>query len=226
MTAPAAEGITETVSENPPEKPKRSRGRPRLIKRAGLDMVDRLYANVGSERGRNGKFYMMIALNTLVGLEDHDERARYYWLAPDGAILALMPGLSEGYRANTKRIGNPKDVPGAALRETLLTELGRVMVAYDKDTMLRLAQQLCEMEPKPTTREAVAMVRRWRLGEPDEPEPPGVAGLKLIDALAKFLDDYRATHAGVTRDVQRDALEFLYFGMMDEDEGGSGGDHD
>jgi hypothetical protein len=194
-------------------------------------VVGRLYSNVGSERGQNGKFYMMIALNTIVGIDDHDERARYYWLAPDGAILALLgatlPGASEGYRANVRRVGNPTNVPGAGLRETLLTELGRVMVACDKETMLRCARQLCEMEPKPSTREAVAMVRRWRLGEAEKPKPPGLVAYELAQAVGKFVEQYAHTHSGVTDAVLMDAFEYMHMLVCEDVDGEKAGDgHD
>jgi hypothetical protein len=49
-------------------------------------------------------------------------------------------------------------------RPTLMTELGRI---DDDDEMRKIARRICEIKPK-TTREAVYMVRRYRLGQSGE----------------------------------------------------------
>ena len=71
-----------------------------------------------------------------------------------------------------------------AWKPGILTELGRIR---DADTMRAVALRICELKPK--TREAVAMIRRFRLNR----EPPANY-LDLVHYLAKALDGYVAVH--------------------------------
>jgi hypothetical protein len=85
---------------------------------------------------------------------------------------------------------------GVCMRVTIMAELGRI---EDDDTLRAVAADLCEA--KPTARQAVVMVRRFRTGR----GCPGDA-LTLADVLIGCLNDYVNRHAGMTRQMVRGAL--------------------
>jgi hypothetical protein len=66
----------------------------------------------------------------------------------------------------------------------ILVELWRIQ---DIEDMKRVARIIVAKKPK--TKEAVAMIRQWRLGEKSEGD-----ALTLMSALAKCLDSYVSTH--------------------------------
>jgi hypothetical protein len=66
-----------------------------------------------------------------------------------------------------------------AWRPTILIELGKI---DDHDAMLAIAERVCEL--KPGTREAVAMIRNYRL---DEREPDT---LQLANEIIHTINDY------------------------------------
>ncbi len=105
----------------------------------------------------------------------HD--ARFAWLCSDKA-----PN------------GNPK----GHVRRTILAELGRIEAEEERG---QIALRLCEL--KQPTREAVAMVRHFRLGS-----PPGTPE-QLADALRKTATAYLQSHAAMTWAEVREALESL-----------------
>lgn len=106
-----------------------------------------------------------------VNLLEKDKR--FTWLADGEAMQAGRPG---------------------AWRPAILTELGRI---GDDDTLLAVAARLCELKPK--TKDAVARIRRARLGR----EPAGDY-LALCVHLENTVNSYLLTHpaapwANVTR---------------------------
>jgi hypothetical protein len=85
------------------------------------------------------------------------------------------------------------------LRHTIMSELGRI---EDAQVMRAAAALVCAN--KPTAREAVVMLRRFRTGK----ESPGGA-IGLTTALTACLNDYLARHPGTTWQVVRAAVENL-----------------
>jgi hypothetical protein len=88
---------------------------------------------------------------------------------------------------------------GGAYRMTILQELRRI---EDEGVMKAVARRLCEL--KPSTREAVAMIRRFRLGRS---APASVN--QLVDALAQTIDDYRMRHPQITDAQIHEALQMV-----------------
>lgn len=81
-------------------------------------------------------------------------------------------------------------------RQTILQELGRI---DDDDALKAVARRLCELQP--STHEAVAMIRRWRLGT----LPQGMAG-DLATQLLSVLNRYLQGHTGVDQAMLLEAL--------------------
>jgi hypothetical protein len=84
-------------------------------------------------------------------------------------------------------------------RQTMLQELGRI----DNDEHLKaIARQLCEI--KPTSIQAIAMIRRWRLGHDAPTSTEGLA-----DYLRHRLNQYLQTHHDCTLAQAREAVQQL-----------------
>src|SRR5262249_50552009 len=80
---------------------------------------------------------------------------------------------------------------------TITNALGRI---DDDQNLIAMALYLCEYQP--STRQAVALIREFRLAT----RPPGTTdGLQAT--LEKALDTYMATHADMPREAVQQALE-------------------
>ena len=92
--------------------------------------------------------------------------------------------------------------PGA-WRPSILVELGRIPKS---ETMKAVAMRVCELKPK--TKDAVAMIRRFRLGR----EPKGDY-LQLLTQLEAALNTYLTAHPSAPTDwpvnALRDLAEFI-----------------
>ena len=89
------------------------------------------------------------------------------------------------FKAMAAGVGRKSWKPG------ILVELGRIQ---DIEEMKQLARIIVAKKPK--TKEAVAMIRQWRLGE----KPEGDAH-SLLSVLAKRLDSYVSTHVVTEREI-------------------------
>jgi hypothetical protein len=103
---------------------------------------------------------------------------RFEWLCSDGPTIMAGKGH---------------------MRRTILSELGRIEDAEERE---QLALYLCELQP--TTREAIAILRRYRIGRP----PPGTVD-GLADGLRTTLNTYLRTHTELSWDDVREALAIL-----------------
>jgi hypothetical protein len=82
------------------------------------------------------------------------------------------------------------------MRHTILAELGRIDDEQEREAM---ALYLCEH--KPTTRQAVALIRQYRLGT----RPPGSV-VQLADVIRRAIATYQAEHEPLTDDEVYQAL--------------------
>ena len=89
---------------------------------------------------------------------------------------------------------------GAKWRRTLLAELGRI--AGEED-IKEWATILCA--EKPTTKAAIARVRRWRLGQPQEPEAK-----QLVRRILQAIDTYRIEYPGADVPLVLEAINNAY----------------
>jgi hypothetical protein len=106
-------------------------------------------------------------------------------LMDDPAFHWLIPTDEEVNR-------NERTLPFA-----ILTELGKI---DDREAMKAVAAQVCER--KLDTKAAVALIRRWRTGQG---KPPGDAK-QLTDALVRCINDYLASHSGMTWEMVKEAV--------------------
>jgi hypothetical protein len=94
----------------------------------------------------------------------------------------------------------PREGFKSTWQKTILIELGRI---EDDEDLLAAARELCKRKPK--VREAVALVRRWRLGKARKPARPH----DLMMQLARAIDRYRSLHPDATRQLIEQALDDL-----------------
>lgn len=79
----------------------------------------------------------------------------------------------------------------------MLVELGRV---EDPDELRIVARRICKLKPK--ARDAVAMIRRYRVGE-----PPRVRQGALADELIRIVNAYVAAHPAASWSTVRTEVE-------------------
>ena len=87
----------------------------------------------------------------------------------------------------------------SAWKPGILSELGKI---EDKENMLSIALDICELKPK--TKDAIRMIRRTRLG----PSKPGtVAGVHgaIINAINRYLSE----HPDTSWDIIEEALDLM-----------------
>lgn len=90
-----------------------------------------------------------------------------------------------------------KDEP-SKWKPSILTELGRLLMV-DDDGAIAVARTICEA--KPSTKRAIAIIRKARTGKVVVPTVDAIE-----DALNLAMDNYRDTHSGTTLAQLREAL--------------------
>jgi hypothetical protein len=158
-------------------EPKKKRGRPRM----NPEMED-MAKDVGHLDYHSDRRHIQNCLHglhaRLVILKAQDPN-RFVWLVDS----------PEAIKAGT--------ATGDFRKRTIMSELGRI---DDDDDLLSIAEQVCEL--KPNTQDAVAMIRRWRLGKSPEADALG-----LTDAIVNVINRYIGTHPGTTKMQVRAACD-------------------
>jgi hypothetical protein len=177
------------ITENVSEKPKR--GRPLVIpgQTRALYEAYGLFVEIGTERGRQDVYYRQRAIHVL-RITDREASAPFRWLAD----IELMKGASRN-----------------GWRRTILAALGRI---DDDDQLRETALVICEA--KPSTRKAVAMIRRWRLGKSAGGTADGLRG-----ELIRHLNDYLRRYPDTPWEVITEAVEGVHESV--EESAGQGG---
>ncbi len=170
---------TTAISEAASENGKR-RGRPPLIERLG---AARQMVNFCAPdvKTERGKQNVFYRNIALHSLVDD---SRFTWLCD-----------KERMQAGT----------GNAWKPGILAELGRFDIAGGD--ILEAASEICRLKPK--TKDAIAMIRGWRLGE-REGTPEG-----LYKAMLAAFNDYVTRHPGTTKQAVRVALNVLNTAVME-----------
>ena len=139
----------------------RRRGRPKVISGAMVGIVNFAASDPdATPRTLQNKFYQLQAIHALsLGKEDMPEAFRFLWDANEA---------TQTFRG----------------RWTILAELGRIA---DENDMRAVAHKVCEMKPR--ARDAVAMIRRARIGESKAGDT-----LQLANELIETINDYRVRH--------------------------------
>ena len=175
----AAAPPARALSEDSSAKP--ARGRPRLVP-PGLERIYRDGRAGLTPRTVASRHYEIRAFAVL-GLGDLDAQD------PDPTYLWLCD----------PRRQHP---PGVVYRKSILTELGRIP---DDEDLRAVALRVCELKPK--ARAAIAMIRRWRRGEP-EPRPGQLAG-----ELIRTVNDHLARYPSATWREIRGAVGELFMAV-------------
>jgi hypothetical protein len=164
----------------------KKRGRPRAFPDGLLAHYRGLFPDVRSGRHRQDLVYRGRAMHVL------GDDPEVYWLYNQPAVEA----------------GQVSANSVAGFRTCILAALGRI---EDEADLRAVARQVCAV--KPGTKEAVALIRRWRTGK----APPARA-LGLAAAIEGAIHRYARSHPDITPAVVRRALEIL----GEEDEGEDG----
>ncbi len=163
--------ISEAASEN---TEKRKRGRPKLYIGYREDCV--IGSEAKTERGKAEACYAKTAAHALF-----DHRREY----PE---VTEWTGL---YRCEDGKeivpLGRPQ------FKTTVLAELGRLIAQYanGKEVALQWSVEILNMKPKPTVKEAMRLLRSWRLG--DKRKSTGNSE-GFAQALLRAAADYLDTH--------------------------------
>jgi hypothetical protein len=126
------------------------------------------------------------------------------------AAVAMMPlrngtwrgRMNELHRIRAMTVVFPEDLTDSDCEwifshKTVLYELGRI---ESDDDARAIFQQLRKIDPPPTTRRAVAMIRQWRVGH-----APHKSLDRIYQQIVKVLEGYDATPESLA--VMREALQ-------------------
>jgi hypothetical protein len=138
-----------------------------------LPAWERALSRQGSE-GKSARCRNNILYQTRVVSWAADD-PRFEWLSSDSATILQGRGH---------------------MRSTILAELGRIEDEHDREA---LALYLCAHQP--TARQAIALLRQYRLGT-----CPRGSAAQLTDILRRTVATYQAEHTGLTDDEVYQAL--------------------
>jgi hypothetical protein len=217
-TAQGQDGISEAASENQ-DRPKRKRGRPPVWTPAGREM-GKDSSRARTARGQSNHLYAIMAQNQIKALCDQapDEQAcraaweRMSWLANQTTWILSQPRLSPLTAVLARDM---------KVRLSVLTELGRIYFDLGEEAFRRALDSVLDMQPKPTTKAAVAMLRRWRLeclGKPDE-DCAGDAdelSIAIQKAIEGYLERYPATSDETILEALNDMVSLHLFVMEEK----------
>lgn len=157
--------------------------------------------NISQNRkpGRPRKFSADIeAISDAIGLfTDSKTRRNRLNILHRQRALSVMGNNAEGLTWLFDKEGFQRG--SVKIKQGILSELGRI---DDDESLIAIARQLCEL--KPTTREAVAMVRRWRLGKDGVGSAPDLA-----QAMLNAYNDYLMRYPSTGDDERAQALLLL-----------------
>jgi hypothetical protein len=149
--------------ENISDKPKR--GRPKLLDEWIEEKLRDDWGPFATERTVQNAWYHIRAFNVLGFGDDAPLDPFFLWLC------------------DPERQRGPS---GKVFRKTILTELGRI---GDDETLIAVAREICDLKPK--ARDAVALIRRARLGG-GKPKPNQL-GNEIIRAINAYQARYPST---------------------------------
>ncbi len=170
--------LAKKISAKIPEKKKR--GRPSILT---FPNDEKYLRGIGENRVKDIRtlhnLHYQARATRLLGLAKTDHpKFPYHWLTnPAGQVFGKS--MQSTYKA------------------TIIAELGRIK---DKDDMKSAAKEICRLKPK--TKDAVKMIRGWRLGR--GPEVPSLEAM-LHDTAEKYIEKY----PNVTRKDAQEVFRIL-----------------
>jgi hypothetical protein len=168
-------------------------------------LVTRIKEKISEKQKRRGRPRVMAEMRALheltdVGTEYRSERQRINRAYAHDAIGRLGRGRDPAYFWLVNYVEEDRRPHSAFPKReqwTILAELGRIA---NDEAMRAVARDICAR--KPTTKDAVATIRRVRLGR----QPPGGVD-DLTDRLISFVCGYADSHAGVDLAMILEALD-------------------
>jgi hypothetical protein len=189
------EGISEAASEN---AVKRRRGRPKLF-----DEFTRTWTPGTEAKTERGKMEALYARSAARILFDHRHE---------------HPELTEW--TGLYQCENGKEcIDWGSLKITVLAELGRLIEKYQngEEVAVRWSVQILNMAPKPSVKQAMLMLRAWRLGQERKAGATDALTCKILASI----DSYTDSHPGTTNQQIIDALEQaigIHFAYSDDEQ--------
>lgn len=161
------------------ESDAKKRGRPPKIDAMSKGIIRAWFPDLKSSRARNDAYYFLRAFKTL---------------------------LPDTPRDGIEWFGNRKDIEAGKVdaRVAIMTELGRIA---DDEEMYEVALEICRLKPK--SKDAVVMIRAWRLGGKAKGNSDALA-----NRIKQAIDDYTLSHA-VSRQEILAALQTVMAGIED-----------
>ncbi len=156
-------------------------------------MSGALFSAESAENRRRGRPPVIPELHEALYRSQYGDMPRRKMLERHYEIRALRT-LGNGNQAEFRWLFG--DGTETNYRQSVLAALGRI---EDRDILLTVARQICEMKPK--ARNAVAMIRRVRRGD----SPVKCGG--LAHELIRTVNDYLVRHPSMSWDGVRAELE-------------------
>ncbi len=190
--ATSQEGVSEAASEN---TPKRKRGRP-----TKFDCMLGLGSNAKTRRGEMEAEHARAAAHELFDRRhEHPEFTKWTGLRvyDDGSEYIAY------------------DTPQYKL--TVLAELGRLICDYGngRELAVQWAVEILNMKPQPNAKEAMRLLRSWRLGGKGKVGDVDKLATKILVAV----DDYVTSHSDASSEQIIEALEWAISCHYPDDEG-------
>jgi len=229
------EGISEAASENT-QKPERDEVITSLITMLhGEEAVNHEKGEAASDipvkrkRGRP-KLEIGYREGSVIGSEAKTERGKLEALYARSAAYVLFNHRHE-HPELTELTGLYKCEDGKEIvnwgssKTTVLAELGRLIEGYKngEEVAVEWSVKILNMEPKPTVKQAMRLLRAWRLGHNKTGSTDALTE-RFLDAAADYVDSYPSTTGQQICDALEQALNLAgtYYCEDSESEGGEG----
>lgn len=144
---------------------------------AHLDEAMKFWPELKSDRRRNENRSMLRA---------------FFLISRNPECVWLMGGVTSDHPDSFDRL---------KLKKSLLSELGRIL---NRRELVETAERICKLKPK--SREGVAMLRRWRLGEKAGDAEELAGAIRRV--IARYRVDHTAGKGLVIDALNRVALNF------------------
>ncbi len=187
---------------------KRKRGRPKLG--LGYELSHREGSILGSEaKTERGKLEALYAKRAAYVLFNHRHE---------------HPELTE-WTGLYKCDDGEEIVHWGSSKTTVLAELGRLIEKYrnGEEVAVQWSVEILNMEPKPTVKQAMRLLRAWRLGHNKTGSTDALTE-RILAAAADYVDSYPSTTGQQICDALEHALNLagVYYCEDSESESGEG----
>jgi hypothetical protein len=196
----ASPSVSEAASETQPPA-RRKRGRPSLWTAEGQASIETRNL-FGSGRGRNNDAHAAIAIELLTSYINDSKSEEVSW----GRVSWLLQDMAISFNIRDFMAAGCREMVTKSAKMSVLTELGRIASSHGGGEMVRLAFELCDLDPKPSVKRAVRMLRDWRLQREGRAGTPEECLEAIRTAVIRFLETRSATSRETVAVALREAL--------------------